>query len=102
MSQNDSIRSSFNSSSAFTKRWDYSGLSILVQPFVQYKLRINDQMDFTAGIHSQYFSLSNSISVAEPRLGWKYRFGNGQSVFGTRDAQSDSTKLYLYVSLIRQ
>ena len=96
MSQNDSIRSSFNSSSAFTKRWDYSGLSILVQPFVQYKLRINDQMDFTAGIHSQYFSLSNSISVAEPRLGWKYRFGNGQSVFAGAGMHSQTQPNYTY------
>ncbi|MEN9978600.1 MAG: hypothetical protein RLZZ569_1225, partial [Bacteroidota bacterium] len=55
---------------AFVNRWDYLGTSVLIQPFVQWKYRVNEQMDVTAGLHAQYFSMSNSLSLFEPRLGW--------------------------------
>ena len=96
MSQKDSIRTSYISTAPFNNRWDYKGVSCLVQPFVQYKLRVNNNMDFTAGLHSQYFSLSNSISIAEPRVGWKYRFGNGQSVFAGAGMHSQTQPNYTY------
>jgi hypothetical protein len=67
-----------------------------VQPFVQWKWRINDYMDFTAGLHAQYFSLSNSVSPAEPRLGWKYRLKGNQSVFAGAGLHSQTQPMYTY------
>lgn len=80
----------------FTFRWDYQGSAFMVQPFVQWKYRINENMDFTAGIHSQYFSLSNSLSVAEPRLGWKFRMKGNQSIFAGAGMHSQAQPLYTY------
>jgi hypothetical protein len=82
--------------SAFINRWDYQGLSFLVQPFVQWKYRVSDNMDFTAGIHSQYFSMSNSISAVEPRLGWKYSMKNGQRLFAGAGLHSQTQPYYTY------
>jgi hypothetical protein len=82
--------------SNFVNRWDYRGNAVLLQPFVQWKFRISEKMDFTAGIHSQYFSLSNSLSIAEPRIGWKYRYANNQSVFAGAGMHSGMQPLYTY------
>jgi hypothetical protein len=82
--------------SAFQIRWDYRGASALFQPFIQWKYRVTDNMDFTAGLHAQYFTLSNSKSIVEPRVGWKYRMKNNQSIFAGAGMHSSTQPLYTY------
>ena len=82
--------------SNFVYRWDFKGNAMLIQPFVQWKWRINENMDFTAGLHSQYFSLSNSFSPVEPRLGWKWRMKNAQAIFAGAGLHSQTQPLYTY------
>lgn len=82
---------------AFVKRWDYKGDGgILLQPFVQWKVRITEKMDFTAGLHAQYYSFSNSISPVEPRLGWKWNLQKSQKVFAGAGMHSQLQPLYTY------
>jgi hypothetical protein len=81
---------------AFVNRWDYIGSSVLIQPFVQWKYRVNEQMDVTAGLHAQYFSMSNSLSLFEPRVGWKYTMKNGQKVFAGAGIHSQTQPYYVY------
>lgn len=82
--------------SVFRMRWDYKGAYLLIQPFVQWKWRATERMDVTAGLHAQYFSLSNSFSGIEPRLGWRYRVKNNQSVFAGAGLHSQTQPLYTY------
>ena len=82
---------------AFVNRWDYQGYSALIQPFIQWKWRINEKMDFTAGLHAQYFSLSNSVSYAEPRVGWRYRMKNGHTIFAGGGMHSQTQPQYTYL-----
>jgi hypothetical protein len=81
---------------AFITRHNYSGYAALVQPFVQYKWKVNKKMDLTAGVHSQYFSLSNSWSYAEPRLGWQLRMKNNQKLSAGAGLHSQMQPLYQY------
>lgn len=83
--------------SYFYKRWDYTGGAALIQPFVQWKWRATENMSFTAGLHSQYFSLSNSISPVEPRVGWKLNMNKGQSVFAGAGMHSQTQPMYTYL-----
>ncbi len=93
----DSVLSDINSPNSFIKRWDYKGTAGMIQPFIQWKWRMNENMDFTAGIHSHIFhALSISVSPAEPRLGWKYRLKNNQSVFAGAGMHSQAQPLYTY------
>ncbi len=85
-----------NNNNEFITRWNYKGNAFLIQPFVQYKLRITEKMDFTAGLHAQYYSLSNSLSPAEPRLGWKYKFRKNQSVSAGAGMHSQTQPYYTY------
>lgn len=95
MNMLDSALISVNSP-IFENRWDYKGTAVLVQPFVQWKFRITENMDFTAGIHSQYYSFSNSVSPVEPRLGWKYRMKKGQAFSAGVGLHSQTQPLYTY------
>ena len=80
----------------FETRWDYKGTAAIIQPFVQWKWRISDHMDFTAGVHAQYFTLTNSVSPFEPRLGWKYRMDKGQAIFAGGGLHSMIQPYYTY------
>src|SRR5690554_1825549 len=53
----------------FITRHDYQGFSALIQPFRSEERRVSDKMDFTAGIHSQYYSLNDSWRSEERRVG---------------------------------
>lgn len=80
----------------FETRWDYQGMAAIIQPFVQWKWRISEHMDFTAGVHAQYFTLTNSVSPFEPRLGWKYRMDKGQAIFAGGGLHSMIQPYYTY------
>jgi hypothetical protein len=99
MSMHDSVLQSGHDElnhSTFINRWNFEGTALLIQPFVQWKWRMNEDMDFTAGLHAQYFSMSNSLSPAEPRLGWKYRMNKNQSIFAGAGLHSQMQPLYTY------
>lgn len=80
----------------FVLRHDYTGIGMLIQPYFQYKWKVNKDMDLTAGVHSQYFSLSDSWSFVEPRLGWQYRFKSNQKVSFGAGLHSQTQPLYQY------
>lgn len=82
--------------SHFEKRWNYKGTAALIQPFVQWKWRMRDNMDFTAGLHAQYYSFSNSLSPVEPRLGWKVRLKKAQSISAGAGLHSQTQPIYTY------
>lgn len=87
---------SINVNYKFENRWNYKGTAMLIQPFVQWKWRMKENMDFTAGLHSQYFTLSNSISYVEPRVGWKLNMKNSQSIFAGAGMHSQTQPMYTY------
>ena len=80
----------------WVNRWDYVGSAALIQPFVQWKWRMTENMQFTAGLHNQYFTLSNSFSIAEPRVGWKLNMRNGQSISAGGGMHSMTQPMYTY------
>lgn len=92
----DSCLTNLDDENTWKVRWDYQGNAALIQPFVQWKWRINENMDFSAGLHAQYFTLSNSISPLEPRIGWKYRMKGNQAVFAGGGLHSQTQPYYTY------
>lgn len=82
--------------SHFELRWNYQGTAMLLQPFAQWKWKMRENMDFTAGLHAQYYSLSNSLSPAEPRLGWKMRLKKSQSISAGAGLHSQAQPVYTY------
>lgn len=97
MNMKDSALVAYDDPTTFFTRWDYEGSCVLIQPFIQWKWRMSDNTDFTAGIHSQYFSMSNSLSPAELRLGFKHKLAGNQSIFAGGGMHSQIQPLYTYV-----
>lgn len=69
----DSIRN------PLTDNWftitDFKGDAFITQPFVQWQYKLNKELTFNTGFHSQHFSLNNTFSW-EPRLGVSYTVNN--------------------------
>lgn len=77
-------------------RWDAQDQSLLLQPYIQFKHKASERLELTAGIRSQYFSLSNSLSPAEPRLGLKYQLTSGSNFSLGAGIHSQIQQPYLY------
>jgi hypothetical protein len=93
ISLKDSIR---EFTPTWQNRWNYSGNSFLLQPYVQYKIKVTDSLVITAGIHAQIFTLNKNSTSFEPRFGIKKTLKNNQSVsFGT-GLHSQLQPLYTY------
>lgn len=80
----------------FDVRWDYKGGAVMIQNFIQWKWRITENMAFTAGLHNQYFSLGNSLSIAEPRIGWRLNMKKGQVLSIGAGMHSQTQPMYTY------
>ena len=95
----DSIRNDISdSTSAFNARWDYKSTSpdFLMQAFVQWRYKISPSLVLNAGLHSQYFTLSNSISPVEPRIGLKYNLNEKSVLAGGMGMHSQTQPMYTY------
>ena len=95
----DSIRTDITDSLApFYYRWNYnpSDPEFLVQPFIQWKYKINKRFTLNAGLHSQYFTLSNSTSALEPRIGLKYLANEKSVIAAGVGMHSQAHPLYVY------
>lgn len=80
----------------FTRRWDYTGTGFQLQPYVQYKWKPSDEFALTAGLHSNYFSVSNSLSAVEPRVGMRYQPGKKHSLSLGAGLHSQTQPQYIY------
>lgn len=96
---NDSVRNVDPGSPDYYRwrtRWDSQDQSLLFQPFVQLKYKVSEKTDFIVGLHSQYFSLSNSFILVEPRGGFRWRISDKQSLNLGVGLHSQIQPTYLY------
>ena len=77
-------------------RWNYEGSGMLAQAYVQWKWKANEKWQMTAGLFAQYFSVSKSLSPAEPRLGIKYNISEKQSLHFGSGLHSQTQPYYTY------
>ncbi|MDQ3394911.1 MAG: TonB-dependent receptor [Bacteroidota bacterium] len=77
-------------------RWDAQETALLSQPYVQWKHRFNDFISLTAGVHSQFFSLNNSFSPFEPRLGLHWALPRNQAIALGMGVHSQLQPTYIY------
>jgi hypothetical protein len=98
-SMHDSVRTDISDSlSNYEVRWDYNSTqpSFLVQPFLQWRYKISKKLVFNAGVHAQYFSLSNSLSPIEPRVGLKWNLNGNNSIAVGGGLHSQTQPMYTY------
>jgi len=70
----DLIDSIYNSDfNGFEILLDYSGVSWLLQPYLEWQFRVRENVTINTGLHYQYFTLNNTDSW-EPRVGINWQF----------------------------
>lgn len=83
--------------SPWRTRWNADEMAFLVQPYVQYRYKASDHLNFFAGLTSMYFSINkNSFSPLEPRLGFNYDMLNGHKISFGFGVHSQIQSPYLY------
>ncbi len=80
----------------FENRFNYSGNSIMIQPYIQWKYKIRENLVLNAGLHSQFFTLNNSVSWIEPRVGMRWDISEKQSISAAMGMHSQSQPNYIY------
>lgn len=80
----------------FIVRWNYVGNGFQAQPYVQYKWKPTDKFSLTLGLHANYFSVSNSLSPIEPRLGMKYQASKKHTLSLGAGLHSQTQPQYVY------
>lgn len=79
-------------------RWNANESALLGRAYIQAKYKFKAKTTINMGWNAQYFTLNNSYSVIEPRLGIRHELTNKQSLnfgFGVH-SQTQSPYLYFY------
>ena len=90
----DSVLNDFHTS--FISRWNSTEYGTLAQVFFQWKWKASEKFTLTSGIFSQFFSVSNSFSPAEPRIGMRYQINPKNSVNFGAGLHSQTQPYYTY------
>ncbi len=92
----DSIRNYTASNSPWHLRWNSREQALLLQPFIQWKYSLGSNIDLVAGLHSQYFSLTNSFIAIEPRIGLQWKLSENKTVSFGAGLHSQIQPGYMY------
>ncbi|GAA4469259.1 carboxypeptidase-like regulatory domain-containing protein [Nibrella saemangeumensis] len=100
----DSVRTVANETipatlGSWSTRWDSREQAVLLQPYVQWRVNLLDNLSLSAGLTSLYFSLNpNSFSPVEPRLGLSWDLPNRQKISLATGLHSQIQPNYIYFS----
>lgn len=93
----DSVETNVTDSvESYRLRWNSNESGMLAQAFIQWKYKPDSRWMITAGLYNQYFSLSKSISVAEPRVGVRYALDERQNLSFGAGLHSMTQPYYVY------
>jgi hypothetical protein len=76
-------------------RLNYHGGAFLVQPYIQNRYKLTENITINLGLHSQLFTLNNSFAL-EPRAGIKWKFSPSQAVSAGYGIHSQLQPTYIY------
>jgi hypothetical protein len=92
----DSITENDTVPGVYRTRWNSNESFVLIQSYIQWKHKFSDDFIFTAGLHNQSFTLSNSHSWAQPRAGLKWTMNDKNSLSLGVGRHSQTLPIYTY------
>lgn len=96
----DSILRDIDVLDIYRTRWNTNLGYALIQPYAQWKHKFSDEFVFTAGLHNQIFTLNNSVSLFEPRLGLKWDMTDKDALSFGVGRHSQTLPDYTYFHLL--
>ena len=79
----------------FESRIDFNSQEFLLQPYAEWKHFFNEKFKMIAGLHYQYFTLTNSQAL-EPRIGLTYLLGEKSNLSVAYGRHSVTQPIYFY------
>ena len=79
----------------FEQRLNYKGYAFLIQPYLQWKYNVTEDLTINLGVHSQYLTINNDITF-EPRFGMRWRFTPRQTLSAGVGMHSQMIPTYIY------
>lgn len=92
----DSITENDTVPGVYRTRWNSNESFVLIQSYIQWKHKFSDDFIFTAGLHNQSFTLSNSHSWAQPRAAIKWTVNDKNSLSLGVGRHSQTLPIYTY------
>jgi len=93
----DSVGNPIGMTPNWVVRWDSRRGAALIQPYFNYKFRVQEKLTLTAGLTSLLWTLNrNSFSPFEPRIGLSYDLGKGKRISAGAGLHSQLQSQYLY------
>lgn len=84
----------------FENRLNYNGNTFLIQPYITFKIKLNEFFNVNGGLHSQYLTLNKSTAV-EPRIMVQYKPSQKHSIGFSYGMHSQMQPLYIYFYQIK-
>ena len=79
---------------------EFEGTTQLLQPYLQWQFKINNELTLNTGLHYQHFFYNNSSSL-EPRAGIKWNFKTNQSLSLAYGYHSQLAPITIYFNQVR-
>lgn len=86
----------YPNSQVYRTRWNADKQSVLVQPYAQWKYDFSRRLAINLGWHLAYYSIGNSLSWFEPRMGVKFKTSSRSSLNFGMGVHSQIQPNYLY------
>lgn len=97
----DFIDSAYNDNyNRFDILTEFDGKTQLLQPYIEWQFKINNELTLNTGLHYQQYFYNNSNSF-EPRAGLKWNFKPGQALSMAYGYHSQLAPITLYFNTVR-
>lgn len=83
-------------SNIWDNRLDYRGAAFLVQPYVQYKYKVTDNVSLSAGVHAQWWTVNKKSHVVEPRAAVNWQISAKSAISAGYGMHSQMLPDYIY------
>jgi hypothetical protein len=83
------------------KRLDDNTSALLIQPYVQWKHKLTDNLEFNTGIHGIIFTMNTNSMAIEPRAGMRWSFKPNQALSLGYGMHSQTQPSYIYLHQVK-
>ena len=85
----------------WSTRLDARDAALLLQPYVQWKHKLTDNLEFNTGIHGIIFTLNKNSMAVEPRAGFRWSFRPNQVLSLGYGMHSQMQPGYIYLQQMK-
>lgn len=83
------------------RRFDDKASALLLQPYLQWKHKLTDDLEFNVGVHGIVFTINNNSVAVEPRAGLRWGFRPNQTLSFAYGMHNQIQPPYIYLHQVK-